>query len=658
MDNPWRVNLPPDLLGLGTDTRKSILSMYSGLFTPEEEGLKKIQLYQQIMANRFTEVINEGIRDPVPKQIRPVDIAVLTGQTNDQNQGQQQSQSASSQVSFQDNKYGVRRNWTGGNPPAPKRSAIAVDMPVPESNVDCTICSRFFPRHVLMPLRPSEHDWREYIRICYTCARNTTQIKTGRPITDQPLISQFLGMAIDNGHGTNSLRADRFPVVKPSRPIEQWTSAVPDDQVIKTECTSKTFNKDRWTLEYEWNSYEQRWYRSIYRPKLDPANEEQEQLAQWHWRKDCQEHWDVRAALKQNVAKRARGVSWKDMLTYFKDLYPDQSNAQRATLGAQRAMILVHSFMDSVEQLPHTHKLLVMSAFSLHAHDCDIMALDIARSLKSIEQDLLGYQYALGFATKIMREINQEWICRNPLCSCLVKAPHWLRNVTGQTTQEIIEQHGQFWCPRCVKMFQPWVDMPECDLNPVEARKLANTGHWNPSRLVPANKAYVVKNTLRIMDRDKGNAAASAIDQDGDEWLVFLTVWPDITIERLIERLKFICSGLANEPPKSKQELANMIYNKAVKDSNQHTVQWTDTVMTPDNVRYLEHRNMQANPDNQVRLDLAKSPTTGQIHYSFIPYKFTSGQTTVMDMDEQIQLWMLIKTSLFSAASAMNRSNL
>ena len=93
-------------------------------------------------------------------------------------------------------------------------------------------------------------------------------------------------------------------------------------------------------------------------------------------------------------------------------------------------------------------------------------------------------------------------------------------------------------------------------------------------------------------------------------------------------------------------------------DNEQNVVKWTKTVMTPDNVKFLEDRNTQARSDNQVRLDLARSATTGQNPYSFLPYKFQAGKTTVMDMDEQIQMWMLIKTTLFAAASAANRSSL
>ena len=78
---------------------------------------------------------------------------------------------------------------------------------------------------------------------------------------------------------------------------------------------------------------------------------------------------------------------------------------------------MLNAFMDSYESTDFVTKNMIMRAFSLHTVECDIMAIDVARSLKSFEHELLGYPYALGIATKIIRDINQEWICRNPGCS-------------------------------------------------------------------------------------------------------------------------------------------------------------------------------------------------------------------------------------------------
>ena len=166
--------------------------------------------------------------------------------------------------------------WQGGQPPVAKRSALSVLTPVASAPVDCTVCSRPFPRHLLMPLRPAEHDWIDYIRICYSCARNTTQFHTGRPITDQPIIASYVGKAMDNTFGTDSLWEDKFPTRGPNQFLEPWTSAIPSDDDIWKMCTNKQFKKDRWVLEWSWNTYEARWYRTVYCPELDPSDQMQE----------------------------------------------------------------------------------------------------------------------------------------------------------------------------------------------------------------------------------------------------------------------------------------------------------------------------------------------------------------------------------------------
>ena len=124
---------------------------------------------------------------------------------------------------FQDEKYGARKRTTQDEADiAAKKMAkaanVAMDKPNNDSKINCSVCCRFFSRCVMLPLRPWEHDWRERIQICFQCARNTTE-KT----TDQPWIPYHMGMAIDDGPGTDTLMADRFPVISPTTHVMGWS---------------------------------------------------------------------------------------------------------------------------------------------------------------------------------------------------------------------------------------------------------------------------------------------------------------------------------------------------------------------------------------------------------------------------------------------------
>ena len=77
--------------------------------------------------------------------------------------------------------------------------------------------------------------------------------------------------------------------------------------------------------------------------------------------------------------------------------------------------------------------------------------------------------------------------------------------------------------------------------------------------------------------------------------------------------------------------------------------------MTADNIQFINDRNHGAK--KPVRLDLARDPVDQHIYYDYIPFKFVAGQTTVMHMDEQLELFILIKTQIMAAAEALHRSS-
>ena len=624
-------------------------TMFEQVFKPEDKDALTIQAYQQIVANRFRECLKEVIDDPVPKKLSSEDIEHLT-----------------SPDALISDKYGIKRRQTQakGASTIDAKAAKAMERTSITSDVDCTICGRLWKRHAMMPLTPDGHDWRDYIRICFQCARNTTEEATGVAITDQPVIYGHVGYAIDGGQGTDSLDRDPFPVAKPTALLTTWVSAVATDYEIRNLCQSKQFTRQRFVLRWSWNPLTSSWDRTTYRPELTNETLAMIQEAQNSWRLDCHHHWEIRRHMMVAKARRARGNTWKEMLDYFRSLYPGESNKKRAILAAKRTTIMVASALTSFSSVDLQTKSIILQVFSLHDQDCQIMSIDISNSLQTIDQDLMGSAYAIGMATKIIADINQEWLCRNPECSVLVKATQWLRNIAGNELEDYIAQHGQFWCPRCTRKYQPWKDMPgaDPDVNKANAaRKRVNEGIWDAKRLIPANKAYLMKNTTghgagEANDpRSIGSAAGRTTDDHGDQWLAFLCEWPEITIDRLIDRLKVVSAGLANSPPTSPRDLATRMYKKALCDDANLSVSWNHARMTPQSIEAIDHRNATAN--KAVRLDLAANRINGHIEYDYLPVTFKAGQTTIMHMDEQIELWLLIKTSLFAAAEAIHRTN-
>ena len=624
------------------DEQTIVAQMFRQLYQPKDQQALAIKKYNDIVASRIREKLQSITEDPVPKTLSQKDIDHLC---HDDTKG---------------DKYGIKRRAEKerADHEIDRAASKAMDQCEITANFDCTICGRFFSRRKLMPMKPMDHDWRGHIRICFTCARGTTP-----GITDQPIVVSYTGYALDQGLGTDSLFKDLFPIRKPDDWVHGWESAIPGAQTIH-ELQTKSFNRSRFFLEFAWRPHEMRWVRSTFRPDMPSDTKQAHDQVMEVWAKDCHQMWEVRRAMLNMRGRRARGVDWKDMIDYFRRLYPGVSNNQRAILAAKRACTMVDAMMTSYESIDRKSQIRVLQVFSIHSRECEIMRIDIAITIRTIDEELLGHAYAMGFATKIMADINLEWLCRNPDCCRLIKATQWLRNVEGSELEAIIHEHGQFWCPACCKLYRPWVDMPGSDPDEAKAklaRDRMNQGFWDPSRLIPANKAYLIKNSIGFRSNTPDlvgsvdSAAARTVDFNGDQWLVFLAEWPEITVEKLADRLKLITNGLVQNPPRSQQELAEKIYQRAVTDDNNKSVHWEHATMTEANIQKIKDRNWGAK--KAVRLDLATDSWDQKIHYDFLPFKFVAGQTTVMHMDEQLELFVLMKTQLMAAAEALDRSS-
>ena len=184
--------------------------------------------------------------------------------------------------------------------------------------------------------------------------------------------------------------------------------------------------------------------------------------------------------------------------------------------------------------------------------------------------------------------------------------------------------------------------------------KSVRAGAWPQPSMIPANKAWVIRDNAVGNANRRGSAAGSAKGKDGSDYLIFLSVWPDMNIQRLQDRMKIIAMTLAENPPKSRQELAKKIYDKAHLMQDNHTVQFREHTMSQANIEYVEAENAKMTTGHPWRLDLAKN-ASGQIKYKSLQCQFVPGVTGVMTQDEIIMTWILIKTQFMAAITASER---
>ena len=634
-DNPGRSSIPPQVRADQEDSLSAAPHpldpmMFQMLFKFDPSQAEAVNKFKEMLSRRCFEKIRAAAEEPTPQLLRERDVDMM----------RQLASSALADDRSEQHKRQIRQNIEAKRT---RDASSAMGNNITKAakyDINCSICGDYGGPHDLMPMRPLERDWKSYSRICFPCARGE------RKPTSDPWIADYVGHCKDNGVGTDSIKKDRFPAILNFSMLEEWGMAIPSPQEIAA-ITTKSFNRPLWTISWRWDFGQQVWRRSTFMPDADYAK------ALTAWEKTCRDAWAIRRHQAMDLARRARGTEWKDMLEYFAEVYPDMSKSQQAKHGAARAAMLVNHAIETLLNLDAKSMSLVMRAFTLYENDVDICAIDIGITLNDIEQDLMDSAYCLGFATKMMEDMYEEWVCRNPECLQITAANKWLRNITATDPMEIMLQHGQFMCPACCRVHRPWQAMPDTEAD----WKLVRAGKWPHTSMIPANKAWVIRDNAVGNVNRRGSAAGSAKGKDGSDYLIFLSVWPDMNIQRLQDRMKVIAMNLAKDPPKSRQELAKKIYDKAHLMQDNHTVQFREHTMSQANIAYVETENAKMTTSHPWRLDLAKD-TSGQIKYKSLQCHFVPGVTGIMTQDEIIMTWILIKTQFMAAINAGERCRL
>ena len=635
LDSPGQSSIPPQVRADQEDRLSAAPHpldpmLFQILFKFDSSQAEAVNKFKEMLSRRCFEKIRAATDEPTPQLLNEKDVDMM----------KQLATNALADNSSEQHKRRIRANIDA------KRTREASDAmsdsitKAAKYDINCSICGFYGGRHCLMPMRPLDRDWKSYSRICFPCARGE------RKPTSEPWLAEYVGFAKDNTPGTDSIRKDRFPAIMNFNILEEWGMAIPSPQEIAAIKT-KSFNRPLWTITWRWDFGQNVWRRSTFMPDASYAK------ALDAWEKTCRDAWGIRQHQAMDMAKRARGTEWKDMLEYFAEVYPDMSRSQQAKHGAARAAMLVTHAIETLLNLDTKTMSLVMRAFKLYENDVDISAIDIGLTLNDIEKDLMDSAYCLGFATKMMEDMYEEWVCRNPECLLITAATEWLRNITATDPMAIMLQHGQFMCPACCRIHRPWQAMPTTEADWKKVRE----GTWPQTSMIPANKAWVIRDNAPGDANRRGSAAGSAKGKDGSHYLIFLSVWPDMNIQRLQDRMKVIAMNLAKDPPKSRQELAMKIYDKAHLMQDNHTVQFVNHTMSKANIAYVEEQNARMTKGHPWRLDLAKD-ITGQVKYKSLQCQFVPGVTGVMTQDEIITIWLLIKTQFLAAINACERCKL
>ena len=291
--------------------------------------------------------------------------------------------------------------------------------------------------------------------------------------------------------------------------------------------------------------------------------------------------------------------------------------------------------VDDIMGLDNQQFRLMIWAFRQFKREQVDQAMDITAALKTIEEDMQTQAYAMGFLTKITEKINEEWICRNPQCKSIVKATDWLRNVKGLTEQEILAEHGQFFCPRCGDQYRPWKRIYGDHLD----------AHGNLV-LVPANKALVIKANDASMAQAVGN---SVTGRNGEEYMIMLIQWPENSVDKMWERMKLITANLVGQTMTPGQ-----LSQKIMQTAKDQTVGnfFRDGTMSVTTKQRITNYNATVTAKNMIRLDLAERDFQGRICFDYTEYEYRTGQTHVMDQDELLQYMIMMQTQVLASTRA------
>ena len=316
--------------------------IFQMLFMMDKEQSDKVGKFKEILCRRCIDKIRSATDEPTPALLRVADVDMLkqlagTALANEgETAGQQKRkmQQAIEAKATREVAHAMEASMT---------SAARYDM-------DCSMCGDFGGRRQLMPMRPWNHNWRGYSRVCFQCARGI------RTPNANPWISSYVGQCIDKEPGTDSIRGDRFPEVFNASMLEEWGMAIPSRQEIEA-IPSKRFTKPLWYISWWWDHGQKTWRRTTFVPEADHAT------ALTEWEKTCRAAWEIRRYQATDLVRKSRGADWQDMLEYFARVYPDMSRNQQAKHGAARAATLVTHALQTLVNLDAAATAKVLRAF-------------------------------------------------------------------------------------------------------------------------------------------------------------------------------------------------------------------------------------------------------------------------------------------------------
>ncbi len=228
---------------------------------------------------------------------------------------------------------------------------------------------------------------------------------------------------------------------------------------------------------------------------------------------------------------RARLQSYKDVLNFVEEQYPDSTDQERRTQAMYHAKQIARAADRSMIHIGPTRRRAILECFQRwEQYHLEKAASNQSTTLREyLSSDKCG-EHLLDFWREVLPCLDQHFICRNRDCTHVIESAHWLRGIQDHNPPQ-----GQYRCPKCLTLYRPIAGYKH------------NAGP-DAKPFVPASQCLVVRYTPETpLAPDSWAQKLATYDNSNDQFYLYLCEFPAQKESVLLNDLKKVCLQLAKD---------------------------------------------------------------------------------------------------------------
>ena len=148
---------------------------------------------------------------------------------------------------------------------------------------------------------------------------------------------------------------------------------------------------------------------------------------------------------------RARLQSYKDVLNYVEEQYPELTDQERRAKTMYHAKQMARAADRSMIHVGPTRRRAILECFQRwEQYHMEKAATNQSTTLQQYLSSETCGEHLLDFWHEVLPCLDQHFTCRSRDCTHVIESAHWLRDIQDHNPKQ-----GQYRCPKCLTLYGP-----------------------------------------------------------------------------------------------------------------------------------------------------------------------------------------------------------